>query len=293
MSPAGEYNLRLGIMKELAPDWIASFVGGALACGGHPLIVEACVSLGGKDVKAGHNVFRFANRIPLLFEAGSDVVTRCVQRLNWSSYKIDKNNDKIGIFVSIVSTKIPFKGTSKEYIGDDNVEIAEAVDRAIRACATQLKGKIVRAQAAKERRARKKVLSRYIPDCARAIAAMLTQSALAEEPPSKRAKLFGDPAGGGNGGKLWRVDPVWEKELLGKVKSGTVTLATLTRKLEEHVEKIDSEQALEYSMANKEGLCETTHLMPIGSHHKFSTVVRHQTCAFQLLASAATGPHAL
>jgi|TARA_B110000977_G_scaffold176370_3_gene232019 hypothetical protein len=122
---------------------------------------------------------------------------------------------------------------------------------------------------------------------------MLTQSALAEEPPSKRAKLFGDPAGGGNGGKLWRVDPVWEKELLGKVKSGTVTLATLTRKLEEHVEKIDSEQALEYSMANKEGLCETTHLMPIGSHHKFSTVVRHQTCAFQLLASAATGPHAL
>jgi DNA topoisomerase-6 subunit B len=157
LSPAGEYNLRLGIMKELAPDWIASFVGGALACGGHPLIVEACVSLGGKDVKAGHNVFRFANRIPLLFEAGSDVVTRCVQRLNWSSYKIDKNNDKIGIFVSIVSTKIPFKGTSKEYIGDDNVEIAEAVDRAIRACATQLKGKIVRAQAAKERRARKKV----------------------------------------------------------------------------------------------------------------------------------------
>ena len=69
--------------------------------------------------------------------------------MNWGSYKIDKNNDKIGVFVSIVSTKIPFKGTSKEYIGDDNTEIAEAVDRAIRGCATQLKGKIVRAQAAK------------------------------------------------------------------------------------------------------------------------------------------------
>jgi DNA topoisomerase-6 subunit B len=169
--------LRVGIMKELAPDWIASYVGPALACAGHPLIVEACVSLGGKDVKCGFNVFRFANRIPLLFEAGSDVVTRCVQRLSWNTYKIDKNNDKVGIFVSIVSTKIPFKGTSKEYIGDDNTEIAEAVDKAIRACALQLKGKIVRAQVAKERRARKKVLSRYIPDCARAIAAMLAASA--------------------------------------------------------------------------------------------------------------------
>jgi DNA topoisomerase VI B subunit len=291
LSPAGEYNLRLGIMKELAPDWIASYVGGALACGGHPLIVEACVSLGGKDVKAGHNVFRFANRIPLLFEAGSDVVTRCVQRLNWGSYKIDKNNDKIGIFVSIVSTKIPFKGTSKEYIGDDNVEIAEAVDRAIRACATQLKGKIVRAQAAKERRARKKVLSRYIPDCARAISAMLEQSAAAAEPPSKRARhgdqvVQGSAAGGSNGGKLWEVDSKWESDVLGRVRDGQVTLATIQRRLEEHVERIDSEQALEYSMQNKEGLNEAMYLMPIGSAHAFVPIVYHPTCVFRLLDAA-------
>jgi DNA topoisomerase VI subunit B len=33
----------------------------------------------------------------------------------------------VGVFVSIVSTKIPFKGTGKEYIGDDVEEIASAV----------------------------------------------------------------------------------------------------------------------------------------------------------------------
>jgi hypothetical protein len=32
------------------------------------------------------------------------------------------------VFVSIVSTKIPFKGTSKEYIGEDVEPIADAVD---------------------------------------------------------------------------------------------------------------------------------------------------------------------
>jgi hypothetical protein len=42
-------------------------------------------------------------------------------------YKINQQQDKIGVFVSIVSTKIPFKGTGKEYIGDDITEIAEAV----------------------------------------------------------------------------------------------------------------------------------------------------------------------
>lgn len=119
----------------------------------------------------GLNIFRFANRIPLLFEQGGDVVTRTALKrirldvlpaipllflgtgmlayiaiklsweamedwnkasnsniiFSWSSYKINQTQDKIGVFVSIVSTKIPFKGTGKEYIGDDISEIASAV----------------------------------------------------------------------------------------------------------------------------------------------------------------------
>ena len=35
---------------------------------GHPFIVEAAVSLGGRDIRPGINIYRFANRIPLLFE---------------------------------------------------------------------------------------------------------------------------------------------------------------------------------------------------------------------------------
>ena len=35
---------------------------------GHSFIVGAAVSIGGRDIKPGINVYRFANRIPLLFE---------------------------------------------------------------------------------------------------------------------------------------------------------------------------------------------------------------------------------
>ena len=35
---------------------------------GHAFVVEAAVSRGGRDLKPGINVYRFANRIPLLFE---------------------------------------------------------------------------------------------------------------------------------------------------------------------------------------------------------------------------------
>lgn len=50
-------------------------------------------------------------------QAGSDVVTKtATKRINWTTYKMNKSSDKIGVFVSIVSTKIPYKGAGKEYI---------------------------------------------------------------------------------------------------------------------------------------------------------------------------------
>jgi hypothetical protein len=46
---------------------------------------------------------------------------------------------QVGVFVSIVSTKIPFKGAGKEYIGDDVEEMVGAVKAAIQQCCAQLR----------------------------------------------------------------------------------------------------------------------------------------------------------
>jgi DNA topoisomerase VI subunit B len=120
LSPLGEYNLNLGIHKVLEPEYIATTRDKVSVYEGHPFVIEAAVSLGGNYAKEGVTVYRFANRIPLLFEGGADVATRvALTKIKWSNYKIDYKKDKVGVFVSIVSTKIPFKGTSKEYIGDD------------------------------------------------------------------------------------------------------------------------------------------------------------------------------
>ena len=152
--------------------------------------------IGGRDAKPGITVYRFANRIPLLFEGGADVATQVSKkRINWGSYKIDKNKNKVGVFVSLVSTKVPlleslphpspfrtlprplapfrtlshppphpsssfrslivpalgslheqvpFKGTGKEYIGDDIPEVQAAVKRALEKCCLQLKNKIMK-----------------------------------------------------------------------------------------------------------------------------------------------------
>ena len=75
LSPAGEYNLRLGILKEVRPDLVATHSSPVGVHEGHAFIVEAGVSLGGVG-SSGVTVHRFANRIPLLFEGGNDVATK-------------------------------------------------------------------------------------------------------------------------------------------------------------------------------------------------------------------------
>ena len=59
-----------------------------------------------------------------LLQGGSDVITRtATKRINWGAYKINQATDRVGVFVSIVSTKIPYKGAGKEYICAPHVPV--------------------------------------------------------------------------------------------------------------------------------------------------------------------------
>lgn len=48
----------------------------------------------------------------------------------------------MGVFVSLVSTRIPFKGAGKEYVADDVAELVGAVRAALQACGTQLRVRV-------------------------------------------------------------------------------------------------------------------------------------------------------
>jgi DNA topoisomerase-6 subunit B len=265
LSPAGEYNLRLGVMKELGPEMVATCGGSVGVFEGHAFIVEAAVSIGGRNVKSGINIFRYANRIPLLFEGGSDVITRtAMKRINWNGYSINQSQDKVGVFVSLVSTKIPFKGAGKEYIADDVQEIQDAVKSAIQNCCIQLKKKIVRQQAAREQRQRKKNLVKYIPNVASAVFTVL-------ESISNRG-----------------TGRVSNEQVIADVGRGTVTEATLTEMLEQHVERIDMDMAMEYQMQQGQGKKVDMFLVPKSSRHGFSDRgrVEHAVCVISLLDRA-------
>ena len=238
LSPLGEYNLNLGIRKVLEPEFVATARDKPSAYEGHPFLVEAAVSLGGnKEAKEGINVVRFANRIPLLFEAGADVCTRvATHKINWTSYKIDQKRDKIGVFVSIVSTKIPYKGTGKEYIGDDITAISVSVKRALQQCCQQLRVHLLKRNALRDQRDRKSKLVKYIPDVSRSLFELL------EGMRKRRGDLasgIADPGVISSPRKRPKTEHVWEdkdaERVIGQLESGRITTAVLKKSLEEAV----------------------------------------------------------
>ncbi|GBF92117.1 DNA topoisomerase [Raphidocelis subcapitata] len=265
LSPAGEYNLRLGVMKELRPELIATHSGDVRVFEGHAFVVEAAVSVGGRNMKPGLNIYRFANRIPLLFEAGNDVITKtAAKRINWAAYKINHKADKVGVFVSIVSTKIPFKGAGKEYVGDDVDEMVAAVKAAIMSCGA----KIARQQAAREHQLRKRNLTKYIPNTAAAIFAVLESMAAAPAKGPKRRRLQE------------------RHDVPALVQSGEVTEALLAARLAEHVERIDTDMALEYQV--QQGLAagaakKEVYLAPATARTKYGPDLHTAACVVRLL----------
>ena len=289
LSPAGEYNLRLGITKEARPDLVATHAGEPRVLEGHAFIVEAAVSLGGRDIRPGINVYRFANRIPLLFEGGSDVITKtATKRINWASYKINQSSDKVGVWVSVVSTKIPYKGAGKEYIADDMDDMVSAVRAAIQGCCAQLKVKIARAQAVREQKQRKRNLTKYVPDAANALFGVLDSMAEGDEEAAEGSKNPVIPPAGPKRRRLELLDN--GGQMLRDVSSGKVTRDTLAAMLTEHVERVDTDMALEFQMAK--GLaagggsrCETF-LVPLAPRHAFGGEVQGVACALRLLLPA-------
>ena len=239
LSPAGEYNMRLGVLKELRPTMVATFSDKAGEHEGHPFLVEAAISLGGAKIREGINVYRFANRIPLLFEAGADVVTQVAnKRISWGTYHIDPKKDSIGVYVSIVSTRIPFKGTSKEYIGDDVTEVQHSVRRALMGCCVQLRVNLARNIARREDHERKKTLVKYIPDISNALMVVLEKmQRRQEEEGAGEVEEEGGRGVLGTGTKRTR--------LMRQVAEGSLAEGDLSDRLNQAVSRLEAESALQ------------------------------------------------
>ena len=88
LAPLGESPLKKGMERFFEPDFLEVVQRGASAYSGFPFVIEMGIAYGGKISSRGMKVYRFANRIPLLYDEGSDVVLKVVNDTDWSRYKV-------------------------------------------------------------------------------------------------------------------------------------------------------------------------------------------------------------
>lgn len=170
LSPIGEDLLEQGLRAILKPEFVHAYQRKPISLQGHPLIVEVAVAYGG-EISPGLKLLRFANRVPLLHKTRSDVAWKALEEIDLSRYKVSEQ-DPIVLAVSIVSTKIPFPTTSKDYIDDVDIlrrEIKLAFMRVLRRLRIY-KSKIEKLKQLEERR---RVLIKYARRFAMSISKIL------------------------------------------------------------------------------------------------------------------------
>lgn len=161
LAPLGESPLEQGMKKFFEPDFLEVIQRGASAYSGFPFIIEMGIAYGGKIQSRGIKTYRFANRIPLLYDEGSDVVLKVANDIDWGRYKV-KHDAPMVIASHICSTRIPYKTVGKENVAD-RPEIERELRLAIQFLARRLSSYMSRRGKAEEAKKRANLYAKYMP----------------------------------------------------------------------------------------------------------------------------------
>ena len=140
--PIGPKLIKLGlkqVLEEYRPDFYTLPISRTPSVfAGTPFLVEVGMVYGGnlpKDQPV--QILRFANRVPLLYQAGGCAITKAIQGINWRNYGLEQKKGKgtpsgpAIILVHVASTNIPFTSEAKEAIADIS-EIKKEIKLALR-----------------------------------------------------------------------------------------------------------------------------------------------------------------
>jgi DNA topoisomerase-6 subunit B len=162
LSPVGEQILLTGIQKELQPEFATVVMRPPSSYSGFPFMVEVGLAYGGKVLQPGIKLYRFANRIPLLYDESSDVSFKVItEEIDWKRYHVPQDAP-IAIITHVCSTKIPYKTVGKEYIAD-RPEIERELKNGLREALRKLSAYLSRKGSMEAVQRKMNIYSKYLP----------------------------------------------------------------------------------------------------------------------------------
>lgn len=172
--PIGDELLEKGLRKEIPAEFYIAVSRKPDVYRGIPFVVEVALAYGGEQAAdTSAKVARFANRVPLLYQAGSCASTKAVTQTNWKSYGLQQSQNSLPvgpltIAVSLVSVWPPFTSEAKEAIAH-YPEIIKEMKLALQEAGRKLGSYVNKKRKVKEQQERVSIYENYIPEVAEAL----------------------------------------------------------------------------------------------------------------------------
>jgi DNA topoisomerase-6 subunit B len=122
LSPIGEEAIVAGLKKRMEADYYEAVTRPPAVYRGNPFQVEVGLAYGGKlPADELVELYRFANRVPLQYQASACAITKAAMSVDWRSYGLQMSKGALPtgpmvVMIHIASVWVPFTSESKEAI---------------------------------------------------------------------------------------------------------------------------------------------------------------------------------
>ncbi|MCX8199892.1 MAG: DNA topoisomerase VI subunit B [Candidatus Micrarchaeota archaeon] len=169
LRPIGNEQIEISLRSLLNPEFLSvRSRPPKVYRGGVPFIIEVAICYGGKSgtrTESGTvsgEIMRFANRSPLLFDAGGCAITKAVKSVDWRRYELqDFDSTPVTVFVNIVSAFVPYTGAGKQSIAAEP-EVLDEIKFAVMDVARDLQRYLAGKVREETKATKRKAIMRYI-----------------------------------------------------------------------------------------------------------------------------------
>ena len=168
LSPIGEERLLASLQEQIEADFYAAVSRSPAVYRGNPFQVEVGLAYGG-DQGADDliSLFRFANRVPLLYQQGGCAVFKSVMSTNWKAYGLQQSRGALPsgpmtLMAHVASVWVPFTSESKEAVASYD-EIVREMKLALQEVGRRLARHVKRTQRRRDADRKRAYIEKYIP----------------------------------------------------------------------------------------------------------------------------------
>jgi DNA topoisomerase-6 subunit B len=168
LSPIGENQLMSSLAQEVEAEFVAAVTRPPAVYRGIPFQIEVGFAYGGKlNAEELISLYRFANRVPLLYQQSACGIMKAVLSVDWRSYKLSQARGALPsgplvVVCHIASAWVPFTSESKEAVAH-YPEIQKEIRLGLQECGRRLSAHVGRRKREKEEFQKRSYIQKYIP----------------------------------------------------------------------------------------------------------------------------------